>query len=87
MWCHYTKSTILSSIATKDRIVACSLALNCDCSPLKSQHLAKQCPHTCRAWEAESAAGLPEAAIAQLGERQTEDLKVPVSIPGLGTFL
>jgi hypothetical protein len=27
------------------------------------------------------------AAIAQLGERQTEDLKVPGSIPGLGTFL
>ena len=27
------------------------------------------------------------AAIAQLGERQTEDLKVPRSIPGLGTPL
>ena len=27
------------------------------------------------------------AAIAQLGERQTEDLKVPGSIPGLGMFL
>ena len=26
----------------------------------------------------------PTAAIAQLGERQTEDLKVPGSIPGLG---
>ena len=26
----------------------------------------------------------PAAAIAQLGERQTEDLKVPGSIPGLG---
>ena len=26
----------------------------------------------------------PEAAIAQLGERQTEDLKVPGSILGLG---
>jgi hypothetical protein len=26
------------------------------------------------------------AAIAQLGERQTEDLKVPGSIPGLGTM-
>ena len=26
-------------------------------------------------------------AIAQLGERQTEDLKVPGSIPGLGTIL
>ena len=25
-----------------------------------------------------------DAAIAQLGERQTEDLKVPGSIPGLG---
>jgi hypothetical protein len=28
----------------------------------------------------------PPAAIAQLGERQTEDLKVPGSIPGLGTL-
>ena len=27
------------------------------------------------------------AAIAQLGERQTEDLKVPGSIPGLGIAL
>ena len=27
-----------------------------------------------------------EAAIAQLGERQTEDLEVPGSIPGLGIF-
>ena len=27
------------------------------------------------------------AAIAQLGERQTEDLKVPGSIPGHGIFL
>ena len=27
-----------------------------------------------------------QAAIAQLGERQTEDLKVPGSIPGLGSF-
>ena len=27
---------------------------------------------------------LATAAIAQLGERQTEDLKVPGSIPGLG---
>ena len=27
------------------------------------------------------------AAIAQLGERQTEDLKVPGSIPGLGIFV
>ena len=27
------------------------------------------------------------AAIAQLGERQAEDLKVPSSIPGLGIFL
>ena len=26
------------------------------------------------------------AAIAQLGERQTEDLEVPGSIPGLGTY-
>ncbi len=28
-----------------------------------------------------------EAAIAQLGECQTEDLKVPGSIPGLGIYL
>ena len=28
-----------------------------------------------------------KAAIAQLGERQTEDLKVPGSIPGLGTYV
>ena len=27
------------------------------------------------------------AEIAQLGERQTEDLEVPGSIPGLGKFL
>ena len=27
------------------------------------------------------------AAIAQLGERQTEDLEVPGSIPGLGKFI
>lgn len=27
------------------------------------------------------------AAIAQLGERQTEDLKVPGSIPGRGNFV
>ena len=27
------------------------------------------------------------AAIAQLGERQTEDLEVPGSIPGLGIFV
>ena len=27
------------------------------------------------------------AALAQLGERQTEDLKVPGSIPGRGNFL
>ena len=27
-----------------------------------------------------------QAAIAQLGERQTEDLKVPGLIPGLGIF-
>ena len=27
-----------------------------------------------------------QAAIAQLGERQTEDLKVPGLIPGLGMF-
>ena len=28
-----------------------------------------------------------QAAIAQLGERQTEDLKVPASIPGLGIMI
>ena len=28
-----------------------------------------------------------EAAIAQLGERQTEDLKVPGSVPGLGNLV
>jgi hypothetical protein len=28
-----------------------------------------------------------QAALAQLGERQTEDLKVPGSIPGGGTFV
>ena len=31
-------------------------------------------------------AGLAQAALAQLGERQTEDLKVPGSIPGGGTL-
>ena len=31
-------------------------------------------------------ASQPQAAIAQLGERQTEDLKVLGSIPGLGKF-
>ena len=30
--------------------------------------------------------GINEAALAQLGERQTEDLKVPGSIPGGGIF-
>ena len=29
----------------------------------------------------------PTAALAQLGERQTEDLKVPGSIPGGGIFI
>ena len=32
------------------------------------------------------AKGQSDAAIAQLGERQTEDLEVPGSIPGLGSF-
>ena len=32
-------------------------------------------------------AGIQQAALAQLGERQTEDLKVPGSIPGGGTLL
>ena len=31
-------------------------------------------------------AGTVAAGIAQLGERQTEDLKVPGSIPGHGTY-
>ena len=30
---------------------------------------------------------MPQAAIAQLGERQTEDLKIPGSIPGLGILI
>ena len=30
---------------------------------------------------------LSQASIAQSGERQTEDLKVPGSIPGRGMFL
>ena len=30
---------------------------------------------------------IARAAIAQLGERQTEDLKVPGSIPGLGMLM
>ena len=34
----------------------------------------------------DSKQGASQAAIAQLGERQTEDLKVPGSIPGLGTL-
>ena len=29
---------------------------------------------------------IQQAVIAQLGERQTEDLKVPGSIPGRGSF-
>ena len=41
-------------------------------------------PHTRCSW-----IGLEQtnAAIAQLGERQTEDLKVPGLIPGLGIAL
>ena len=40
---------------------------------------------TTRATTTHTRASLPlQAAIAQLGERQTEDLKVPGSIPGLG---
>ena len=35
----------------------------------------------------ESLLHYPRAAIAQLGERQTEDLKVPGSIPGLGNAI
>ena len=33
-----------------------------------------------------SAVASPTVAIAQLGERQTEDLKVPGSIPGVGSL-
>ena len=40
----------------------------------------------CASLAAPARGSLPTAAIAQLGERQTEDLKVPGSIPGLGTF-
>ena len=39
----------------------------------------------CRLWVRSSCRNAGMAAIAQLGERQTEDLKVPGSIPGLGT--
>ena len=39
--------------------------------------------HSLRRSEEEIAA-CSQAAIAQLGERQTEDLEVPGSIPGLG---
>ena len=41
-------------------------------------------PNGCARREERATVG--RAAIAQLGERQTEDLKVPGSIPGLGTF-
>ena len=41
-------------------------------------------PCAAAAWRY-AAACCAVAAIAQLGERQTEDLKVPGSIPGLGT--
>ena len=44
-------------------------------------------PSFCVAGDAVAAASSVEAALAQLGERQTEDLKVPGSIPGGGTFL
>ena len=43
-------------------------------------------PSFCVAGDAVAAASSVEAALAQLGERQTEDLKVPGSIPGGGTF-
>jgi hypothetical protein len=42
----------------------------------------KRCPQVCGCVPASN-----QAAIAQLGERQTEDLKVPSSILGLGTFV
>ena len=40
-----------------------------------------------RVWICNIWGNLGMAAIAQLGERQTEDLKVPGSIPGLGIWL
>ena len=40
-------------------------------------------PAICNAW-VDVSIQQSRAAIAQLGERQTEDLKVPGSIPGLG---
>ena len=40
----------------------------------------------CRPLPHDAACSPHRAAIAQLGERQTEVLKVPGSIPGLGTF-
>ena len=39
-----------------------------------------------RAWRVSRSFTDSQAAIAQLGERQTEDLKVAGSIPGLGNF-
>jgi|SaaInlStandDraft_2_1057019.scaffolds.fasta_scaffold542898_1 hypothetical protein len=38
-------------------------------------------------WLLLSTGNVGTAALAQLGERQTEDLKVPGSIPGGGTFV
>ena len=42
------------------------------------------CPITARSPVRAPPEVISSAAIAQLGERQTEDLKVPGSIPGLG---
>ena len=39
------------------------------------------------AFKQQEAAQSSAAGIAQLGERQTEDLKVPGSIPGFGMFI
>ena len=44
----------------------------------------KMCPQKLRKHYTNLSAKMDTAAIAQLGERQTEDLKVPGSIPGLG---
>ena len=47
----------------------------------------RRAAHTCGTLKQEcDTLFIHEAAIAQLGERQTEDLEVPGSIPGLGMY-